>query len=98
MEKWKYKMGVESMKLLVIKKDRLEELNKFGFIEDGGFYTYCGTSLAYQYTVRVSSFWEPIITISEYDNIDNEESTTTYIPEIVMELIEEGMVERYEDS
>lgn len=85
------------MKVLAVKKDRLEELTKFGFIEDGGFYTYHETGLRYQYTVRVSSFWEPLITVSEYDDVDCEESATTYIPDIVMDLVGAGMVERYED-
>ena len=82
------------MKVLAVKKDRLEELTKFGFVKEDNYYVYHGKNLKFEYTVRVSSFWEPVISISEYDTEDIEDSTVTYVPDVVMDLIEAGMVER----
>ena len=84
------------MKMLAVKKDKLKELTKFGFVEEKNFYTYCESNSRYRYTVSVPSFWEPILSITEYDIEDIEESTTTYIPDVILELIEAGMVESYE--
>ena len=82
------------MKVLAIKKDRLEELTKFGFVKENNFYVYYGNNLKFKYTVSVPCFWEPVISISEYDTEDIEDSTITYIPDVIMDLIEAGMVER----
>lgn len=80
--------------ILAIKKDSLEDLTKFGFVKENNFYVYYGNSLKFQYTVSVPSFWEPVISVTEFDTEEHEESITTYIPSVVMDLIEAGMVER----
>ena len=82
------------MNVLAIKKDRLEELTKFGFVKENNFYVYYGNNLKFEYTVHVPSFWEPVISVTEFDTEEHEENTTTYIPDVILELIEAGMVER----
>ena len=82
------------MAILAVKKDRLEELTKFGFVKEDSFYIYHGNNSKFEYTVHVPTFWEPVISVSEFDTEEHEETTTTYIPDVVMDLIEEGMVER----
>ena len=84
------------MKVLAIKKDRLEDLVKFGFEEDSyGSYTYTGKMACYECRIHVAS-WLPVLNVSEYDTNDSENSTLVNIPDIVVDLIEAGMVERYE--
>lgn len=86
------------MKVLAIKKDRLEELTKFGFEKDNlGFYVYTEKTLCWNYVIHVAP-WLPTLSISEYDSDNFEDSTVVKIPDVVMDLIEAGMVERYEDS
>lgn len=82
------------MKVLAIKKDRLEELTKFGFVKKNNFYDYHGNNSKFKYTVSVPCFWEPVISVNEYDTEEHEENTATYIPDVIMDLIEAGMVER----
>lgn len=83
------------MKVLAIKKDRLEELTKFGFTKEGDCYTYSGERMDnFQYRVMCLS-WYPVISVSEYDAEWDNDGTTVDIPDVVMELIEAGMVERY---
>lgn len=84
------------MKILAVKKDRLEDLTKFGFVKENNFYVYYGNHLKFQYAVSVPSFWEPVISVNEFDTEEHEENTTTYIPDVILELIEAGMVERNE--
>ena len=84
------------MKILAVKKDRLEELTKFGFIKRGDFYVYCKTRLGFRYTIHVPTFWRPILNIGQYDEEDSEHNTSVEIPDVVMKLIEAGMVERCE--
>lgn len=82
------------MKVLAVKKDRLEELTKFGFVKENNFYDYSENNGKFEYTVCVPCFWEPVISVNEYDTEEHEESTITYIPDVIMDLIEAGMVER----
>ena len=82
------------MKVLAVKKDRLEELTKFGFVKENNFYDYHGNSSKFEYTVSVPCFCEPVISVNEYDIEEHEESITTYIPDVIMDLIESGVVER----
>lgn len=85
------------MKLLVVKKDRLDELTKFGFKKDGlGFYVYTEKAPGEVHEIIVAS-WFPVLSVSEYDSEDFENSTVVSIPDVIMDLIEAGMVERYED-
>lgn len=83
------------MKVLTIKKDRLEELTKFGFVKNKDCYTYKGKRLCYNYTIRVTS-WSHVLNINEYDPEDFKDSTAVDIPDVIMDLIEAGMVERYD--
>lgn len=85
------------MKLLAIKKDRLDELTKFGFIKRGDFYVYCESRIGFRYTIHIPIFHHPILSIGEYDEEDKEHGTVVRVPDVIMELIEAGMVERYED-
>lgn len=83
------------MKLLAVKKDRLNELTKFGFERDDyDSYTYRGKRPCGEYRVCVMS-WLPILSISEYDSDDFEDSTVVNVPDVVMDLIEAGMIERF---
>nr|DAF57571.1 MAG TPA: hypothetical protein [Myoviridae sp. ctqfO1] len=82
------------MAILAVKKDRLEELTKFGFVSENNFFVYKGNNSKFEYTVRVPCFCEPVISISEFDTEDIEDSTVIYVPDVVMDLIEAGMVER----
>lgn len=82
------------MDILAVKKDRLEELTKFGFVKENNFYDYHGNNSKFEYTVSVPSFWEPVISVTEFNTEEHEESMTTYIPDVIMDLIKAGMVER----
>lgn len=84
------------MQILSIKKERLEELTNFGFTKEKDSYIYRGDRLNYNYLIQVS-FFIPILSISEHDIDDFEGSTVVSIPDIVMELINAGMVEKYKD-
>lgn len=85
------------MRVLSVKKDRLEELTKFGFEKDGDCYTYSGERMNnFSYRVMCLS-WYPVISVSEYDAEWDYDGTPVDIPDVVMKLIEAGMVESYED-
>lgn len=86
------------MKVLAVKKDRLEELTKFGFeMDEYDTYSYRGKRLDSYFLIQVSR-WDPTISISEHDDIEFENDTVVDIPDVVMKLIEAGMVESYEDN
>ena len=86
------------MKVLAVKKDRLEELTKFGFERDEyDTYSYRGKRLDSYFLIQVSR-WDPTISISEHDDIEFENDTVVDIPDVIMELIEAGMVESYKDD
>lgn len=84
------------MQVLSVKKERLDELTNFGFTKEKDSYIYKGNRINYDYLIQVSSSI-PILSISEYDMEDFESSTVVSIPDIVMELINAGMVESYQD-
>lgn len=86
------------MKVLAVKKDRLKDLIKFGFEKDeDDSYIYRGKRLDSYFLIQVST-WYPTISISEHDDIEFENDTVVDIPDVIMELIEAGMVEGYEDD
>ncbi len=84
------------MRVLSVKKDRLEELIKFGFVKDEDSYIYRGKRLDSYYLIQIAE-WYPTISVSEHDLIEYESETVVDIPDVVMKLIEAGMVESYED-
>ena len=81
------------MKVLAVKKDRLEELTKFGFVKDKDSYIYKGKRLDTYYLIKIKEHC-PTISISEYDWFEIKDGTAVDIPDVVMDLIEAGMVER----
>lgn len=86
------------MKVLAVKKDRLKELIKFGFEKDEyDSYIYRGKRLNSYFLIQILA-WDPTISISEHDEIEFENDTVVDIPDVIMELIEAGMVESYEDD
>lgn len=86
------------MRVLAVKKDRLEELVKFGFTKKGNCYTYSGERMDnFSYNV-MCLLWYPVISVSEYDAEWDDAGSSVDIPDVVMELIEAGMVESYEDD
>lgn len=85
------------MKVLAVKKDRLDELTKFGFRKYGNVYLYINSFGVYRCLLHISADY-PVISISEFDTDCCEDSVVIDIPDVIMELIEAGMVERYEDN
>lgn len=84
------------MKLLAVKKDRLEDLIKFGFEKDDyDSYIYNGEMDCYEYRIHVMS-WCPLLSVSEYATENFEYDKVVSIPDVIMDLIEAGVVERYE--
>nr|DAR87665.1 MAG TPA: hypothetical protein [Caudoviricetes sp.]DAX47371.1 MAG TPA: hypothetical protein [Caudoviricetes sp.]DAX78473.1 MAG TPA: hypothetical protein [Caudoviricetes sp.] len=85
------------VRVLSVKEDRLDELTKFGFVKDEDQYTYSGERMGnFQYKVTCFS-WYPVLSVSEYDVEWDYDGTSIDIPDVIMELIEAGMVESYED-
>lgn len=80
--------------MLAVKKNRLKDLIKFGFkTDDFENYVYKGKVLGWEYSVHVTS-WMPVLSISEYDTEYFEFDTVVSVPDVIIDLIEAGMVER----